>query len=296
MLSFLKRAKKKGKDTTVSSNELLSGEEHVTQTNVVKQTLYLHHSWHEINQEQKYIYQFLHKELPSLQENQLSLSGIEVNTEGDIRYATTFVRSSISKPITLEEVTLLLLNEEKQVCARKKFDLSVLGEIPAHVNMPWVFTFEQHTWTEAVVPETGWQLAFELTGEHQLELAPEWEEQLPEEQKKKLRDIVAGLKPPNEGEINFFGLQAVHQDSGDLHITILIRNGTRNNISISQLPLHISDASGDIIAQGSFTLTDFDFDVKANTSKPWTFIFPASLVIKAELDLSTWKAAVPKQE
>jgi accessory Sec system S-layer assembly protein len=294
MLSFLKRAKKKGQDTTISSNELLNGEEHVTHATAAKSKLHFHESWYEMNQEQKYIYQFLHKELPSLQENQLSLSGIEARIQDDTYYVTTFIRSSIPKSIKLEQTTFLLLNKEKQVCARKRFDLSMLGEIPANTNMPWVFTFENDTWTGAMLSETDWQLAFELTREHQLELAPEWEAQLPEEQKQKLRDIVAGLQPPGEGEVNFFGIQAARKENNDLHITLLVRNGTRNNISISQLPLHISDASGEVIAKGSFTLTDFD--VNANTSKPWTFIFPASLVIKEDIDLSKWQAAVPKQE
>lgn len=44
MLSFLKKAKKKGKDTTVSSNQLFGQEETTSQNKTVKPVLYFHPS------------------------------------------------------------------------------------------------------------------------------------------------------------------------------------------------------------------------------------------------------------
>lgn len=293
MLSFLKKANKKGKDTTVSSNELLGQEETTSSNKSVKPTLYFHPTWGNIIQEQKYIYQFLHKELPSLQENQVSLSGIEV-TKLDGDYAVSaFIRSSVTKPIHFEEVTLLLLNKEEKLCARKKFDLSVLGDIPSNVNMPWVFLFEQETLTEEALSDTDWQLAFELKSKHRLDFDPTWEEQLPEQNKEALRNFVEELTPPKEGEVNFLGLQAAQKENGDFQVTLLIRNGCKHTLQLEQLPLHIMDASGEIVAKGAFTLSNLE--IKANTTKPWSFIFPASSVIKKDMDLSTWKAIVPQE-
>ncbi len=77
MLSFLKKARKKGRDSVISSSQLLGTEENSNNTKNVKPNLYFHPSWNEVSQEQKYIYQFLHKSLPTLQENQISLAGIE---------------------------------------------------------------------------------------------------------------------------------------------------------------------------------------------------------------------------
>ncbi|MGG2067001.1 accessory Sec system S-layer assembly protein [Bacillus sp. S14(2024)] len=292
MLSFLKKAKKTGKDTAVSSAQLFGQEEASTPNKPIKPVLYFHPSWGEVGQEQKYIYQFLHKELPSLQENQISLAGIEVKTQDDSYHVAAFIRSSIPKSINFGATTLLLLNKDEQVCARKTFDLSELGDIPTNVNMPWIFTFDKETTTHAPLSNEDWQLAFEIKDKHQLDLDPTWETELPEESKMQLREFVANLTPPTEGEINFLGLQAHKQENGDLHTTILIRSGYNRSIQLEQLPLHIADASGDVVAQGSFTLTNFE--VKANTTKPWTFIFPASLVKKEDIDLSTWKAFVPQ--
>ncbi len=63
------------------------------QNKTVKPVLYFHPSWGEVAQEQKYIYQFLHKELPRLQENQISLSGIEIEKREGSYAVVAFIRS-----------------------------------------------------------------------------------------------------------------------------------------------------------------------------------------------------------
>lgn len=292
MLSFLKRGKKKGKDTVVSSSQLLGGEETTPKNKNVKPTLYFHPSWGEVAQEQKYIYQFLHKSLPSLQENQISLAGIEAERRDHTYYITTFIRNSVTQPISFETITLLLLNKDDEICARKTFDLSNLENIPSNVNMPWTFTFEESTMTDAKLSAEDWQLAFEFDKGHTLDLDPVWAAQLVDSAKEKLKEIVAGLTPPKENELNFLGLQARLAENNGLHTTILLRNGHNRNITIEQLPLHISDATGNIIATGSFNLKNFE--IKANSTKPWTFTFPTTVVAQQDIDLSTWTAFVPK--
>ncbi|HFJ9403574.1 accessory Sec system S-layer assembly protein [Bacillus cereus group sp. TH260-2LC] len=292
MLSFLKKAKKNGKDTTVSSNQLFGQESTNTENKTVQPTLYFHPSWGAVGQEQKYIYQFLHKELPRLEEYQISLSGIEIEKRDNGYDVAVFIRSTVPKPISFEEVTLILLNKEKKLCARKTFNLSALGDIPANVNMPFIFTFEQETITDAELSQTDWELAFELESKHVLDLDPSWEAQLPEASKEALRNFVDNLTPPNDGEINFLGLQAARKENGDLHTTLLIRNGCKDNIQLEQLPLHIEDATGAVVVKGAFTLPNLE--IKANTTKPWSFVFPASSILKEDMDLSSWKALVPQ--
>ncbi|PER28977.1 MULTISPECIES: accessory Sec system S-layer assembly protein [Bacillus] len=293
MLSFLKKGKKKGKDTVVSSSQLLGNVETATTSNKkIKSVLYFHPSWGGIELEQKYIYQFLHKDLQDLQENQVSLAGIEAELKNDTYYITSFIRNTVSKSIKFEKVTLQLLNKDEQICARKTFNLADLEAIPANTSMPWVFTFEKDTMTSAELSKEGWQLAFEFKPEHTLDLDPTWESQITNETKEQLQQLVANLTPPEEKEVNFFGLQTHRESNGDLHISILIRNGYNQNIRLDQMPLHISDASGDVIAKGNFKLDNFE--VKANSSKPWTFTFNPNSILKDELDLSTWKAFIPQ--
>ena len=68
--------------------------------------------------------------------------------------------------------------------------------------------------------------------------------------------------------------------NGPLHTTLLIRNGSEKNMKLEQLPLIVEDASGEVIAKGGFQFDNLE--VKANTSKPWTFIFPKELLLKED--------------
>ncbi len=201
-------------------------------------------------------------------ENQISLAGIESKKHENAYYITTFIRSSVKHPIQFETLTLSLLNKNGETCARQTFDLSHLEGIPSNVNMPWTFVFEENSITEATLSNEDWQLVFELQGKHSLDLDPIWQEKLPESAIMKLQEIIANLDPPEEDEINFRGLNAVVEENGDLNATILIRNGYNKNITLEQLPLHISDRSESTVAERIFVLKDFQ--IKANSTKPWT--------------------------
>ncbi|WP_337020404.1 SLAP domain-containing protein, partial [Oceanobacillus massiliensis] len=60
----------------------------------------------------------------------------------------------------------------------------------------------------------------------------------------------------------------------------------------NQIPLGFSDASNKEVAKGSFNLGGME--VNANTSKPWTFVFPANFIEEIEIDLSRWQVYLLK--
>jgi accessory Sec system S-layer assembly protein len=294
MLSFFKRKKQENMESVVDSNELFENEELTVTDNEVKPELSFHPNW-TISVEERYYYQFLNNEQAPLKENQISLSGIELQQTEQGYMVTAFVRSSLTKPIQFQQMPLLLIGPNGEMLGRKVFDLSVLGELPPKSSRPWKFLFEKHTLTTEELPTTGWKLAFELKTApkpHSLDLAESWEKSLADEDKAKLASLIQSIQPPKPGEVNFMGLQIKQAENGDLHVTLLIRNGSHKHIQIQQLPLQVEDAAGDIVARGGFTLDSFE--VKANTSKPWTFIFPKSLVLKENPDFSTWKVYTPQ--
>jgi accessory Sec system S-layer assembly protein len=299
MLDFFKRDKNKiakdGDDHTVDSKDLL-GENSESTGKEVKTKLYLPPQAG-IGQEEKYYYQFINNELPLLKENQISLSGIEVKKEGDRVFVKAFIRSSLAKAITFQEpVPLLLLGPDGEQLARQEFDLTTLGELPAESSMPNVFVFEKESVRASEIPQTDWKLAFELKKPkqpHSLDLEESWEKSLAQTGKDKLEQLIKTITPPKPGEVNFMGIQAQMDESGSIHTTLLIRNGSEKNVKFEQLPLIVEDASGDQVAKGAFQFEGLE--VKANTSKPWTFIFPKELVLKDDVDLSKWKVYPPKQ-
>ncbi|ABO68425.1 MULTISPECIES: accessory Sec system S-layer assembly protein [Geobacillus] len=288
MFPFFKKKKKSGGDTAVAAQEIMGEAGEVTNTEDVHPELSLHPSWN-VPLEEQYVLRFLNNELPPLKPNQISLSGISLSKDVDGVVVSAFVRHSLPKSIQIGRVPLLLLREDGGILARKEFDLEELGNLPPKTSRPWRFIFGYETLRTDEIPSEGWKLAFELKPKHRLELEKSWEETLPEEEKEKLRRIVEELGAPKSGEVNVFGLQAAMND-GELRVTVLIRNGSDKTIYLEQLPLQVEDATGDIVARGGFKLDRLE--IKANTSKPWTFIFPPSLVQKAEPDFSRWKLSV----
>ncbi|MFB4166236.1 accessory Sec system S-layer assembly protein [Alteribacillus sp. JSM 102045] len=297
MLPFFRKKgngkpKMEGNETTVSSEELLNETSDTEESGQnVDTDLSIHPEW-TISKEDQYAFQFLNMECPPLKPNQISLSGISLQEEKDGKYqVTAFIRNSLNKTIKLHETTLVLLDGNDKVLGRKTMDLSQAGEIPGKSSRPWNFTFTEADLFTNDLPAEGWKLAFQLkpsSRKHSLSLENSWEQSLAEKDKAKLQEMVENLTPPKPGEVNFMGLKAIRKENGDLHVTMLVRNGSNKNITLEQIPLQVEDASGQTVAKGGFTLDHFE--VKANTSKPWTFIFPQELVSDEEIDLSTWKA------
>lgn len=282
-----KKPKIQGKESTVASNDLLTeGAEAPVEDEVVNTTLSLSDSW-QLAKEDEYVFQFLNQECPPLKKNQVSLHGINLERKEDGYNVTAFVRNSVESPIQLNETTLTLLSASDEVLGKRQFQLNELGDIPAASSRPWEFFFPNDDALVNSMPGEGWQLAFEIKQEHALELDQNWEEALTPEAKQRLKDTVNKLGAPNEGEVNIMGLQAKFHDN-DFHATLLFRNGSHQNVKVEELPLQIIDATGEIVASGGFKLDQFE--VSANKTKPWTFIFPASLVQKKNPDLSRWKA------
>lgn len=295
MFSFFKRNKqdkieKQGTDSVIPSKELIDEEGTIEEQEVYTE-LSIHSSMN-VPTETHYVLRFLNNELPPLKPNQISLSGIELRAEEEQLIVSAFVRNSLSKGIKLAESAILLIGPNGEHLARRVFDLAELGDIPAKSSRPWHFTFKLTDVLTTEIPSEGWKLAFEIKtpAKHVLELDEAWENALPAEEKEKLIAMVEGLVPPKAGEVNFLGLQAKKNEADGLAVTVLIRNGNEKNIQLHQLPLQIEDATGGIVAKGGFALEQFE--VKANTSKPWTFIFPKDLLLVENPDLSKWKVRI----
>ncbi|QKS72386.1 accessory Sec system S-layer assembly protein [Paenalkalicoccus suaedae] len=304
MLPFFNKKNKEklemeGQESTVSSNDILQTSDEEASNEKVEPTLSIHPSWN-LPEEDMYSFRFLNNECPALEPNQLSLYGINVAKDDKENYVFhAFVRHSVNRPIALSETTIVLLDKDEKIVGRKVVDLSELGELPAHSSRPWRFTFTAKDLFIDEVPAKGWTLAFQLkpsSRKHSLELTSTWKKSLATTEQKKLEEIVNKIEPPKPGEVNFLGLKAqLVEQTGELHVTLLVRNGGEKAINLEQIPLQVEDAAGDIVATGGFKLNP-KLEVKANTSTPWNFVFPASMITKENPDLSRWKAYPPKKK
>ncbi|CUA80785.1 accessory Sec system S-layer assembly protein [Anoxybacillus suryakundensis] len=287
MIPFFKK-KKQGEDSTVQAGQLFDGAAE-QQDEDVHTTLSIHPLM-SLTAEQKYYFQYVNNELPPLKKNQVSLSGIEWKKEDDRYIVTALIRNALDKAIRFDQTRLLFIGTNDEIISRKTFQLSEMGEIPPRSSRPWFFVFNKHELLLDKIPRFGWKLSFELRKKHSLELDDSWENSLSEEDKKELERLVRSLPRLGENEVNIVGLQATTDEEGNLVVGLLIRNGNQKDIQFKKLPLVVEDASGEVIARGLFTL---DLQIKANTSKPWTFIFPKSLILKEKIDLRQWQVYSP---
>jgi len=296
LFSFFKKSDKVGKANTIDTKDLLNNteEDNGSSDLEVVTKLSFHPDW-DVPREQQYIFNFLANELDPLKQNQLSLSAINIeeDSKSGAWNVKAFFRSSLSQPIELGEIELLLLDKEDTKIASKQFNFQELGAIPPESARPWVFTFDAHTIETNEIPEDGWKIAFNLISlrGHQLDLDETWQNQLPKEQQEQLTQIIKSLPKLQKSEINFTGLQVQLQDDKSLHASIFIRNGHEKAINLEQLPLEILDANGKQVANGSFKM-DPALTVQPNSTKPWTFIFPAELVNAEDADFTRWTARV----
>jgi accessory Sec system S-layer assembly protein len=292
MFNFFKKKdlndiKKTGADSSISSNELVDNDYEQTTQTEIETELSFHPSWN-LAKEKEYVFRFLNNELSPLKENQISLSGVDIEKDESGFQVTAFLRNSLSKKIKIETAELLLLDNEKNLLARKEFDLGELGEIPTASSRPWMFIFEADTILKDELPSDGWSLAFNIGAmmPNKLDLDESWEMSLPQEEKEKLNQLVKGLPKLKAREFNLMGIHSEYRENGTLAATILFRNGRPKPLELKQIALELLDADQDIVAQGSFQLEALK--IKANTSKPWTFIFPEELIQKETPDLSRW--------
>lgn len=299
LFDLFKKGDKVGKDSAIDSSSVVKSGAKMSKKDAnrdVVTKLSFHPEW-DVPQEQKYVFNFLANDLAPLKPNQLSLSAINIepalaNGSWNVK---AFFRSSLAEAIELGEIELLILDKDDNRLASHYFDFKELGVIPAESARPWIFNFPQSSITAEDVPEEGWKISFNLLSlrGHQLDLDDTWKKQLPKDQQEKLAEIVKTLPKLGKTEVNFTGLQTKLNDDNSLHASIFIRNGHDKAINLEQLPLEIVDARGEIVAKGSFKL-DPVLTVQPNTTKPWTFIFPANLVTAEGADLSRWTARVPQ--
>lgn len=283
----LSKSKKDKKNQAVSANDYLKSNPETESDELLETELSVPEDWRMSN-EDRYVYAFHNSQSPKLKVNQISIYGMELNKTDHGYEAAGLIRNTVQQAIQFQPTVILLLGANQEVIAKKEFELDKLGAIPPNGARPWKFHFEKEdVLKEVEEPLKDWSLAFELKQEHQLDLEESWEKSIAEETKLKLQEIVANATPLKPGEVNFMGLSAKRNEKGDLAVTILIRNGADKNITLEQVPLGVKDASQEEIARGGFKLDNFT--VKANTSKPWTFIFPKAMMTKEEIDLSKWQ-------
>lgn len=223
----------------------------------------------------------------------MSISGIKyLDRDGEL-VVEALIQNTVPKALNIQEVDLIVLDENNQPAAKKCFSFDQLGELPASSCTPWRFSFASIDRLSDAAASDQWKILFELkmkSKEEVLDLEPNWEERLIGEKKAHLESLLENLPKLGPKEVNICGVELTFLDNQALEAIVLIRNGTSQEIKISQLSLTIEDASGEIVCQGQFNLDSLT--IRPKSAKPWAFVYPADMVLKHKPDLSNWRIFV----
>lgn len=248
----------------------------------------------DISTKDRYILQFRHKRLAKLKQGQISITGLKFFEAGDGDIIVdAFIRNTVDQPVRIEAVDLVLYDEQNQLAAKGRFSLDELGELPPFTCTPWQFLFSAEDRVSDVIASDQWKIMFQLktrSNKEVLDLDPDWEGRITAEQRTQLENMLTKLPPVGPKEVNISGVEIKFLENQSLQVVVLIRNGTAKNLQVSQLPLTVEDAAGDVVCQGQFQLSPLT--VKSRGAKPWAFVYPANLILKKNPDLSRWKIFV----
>ncbi len=300
MIPFFKKKKSNNKVNSELSEDKESLPEESVQEDLetddhVETTLSLAESWKDtVSNEQKYVLSFKQSTLPPLKENQLSINGENIRLQSEGIIVNGFIRNTLSQPLQLKQIPLVVKVAGGAIAARKTFDLTEIGELPPQAARPWTFLFENQYIDFKHVHFKEWELAFEIPQQKQemkLELTPEWEQSLTEQGKQALINTLQKLPKINAGEFNISGVQLQTDEQGNMNVLTFLRNGTEQDVTIHQIPLVLVDATGEDVAIGVFNTEGLM--IRSNTCKPWRFVFPKAVIKKENPDLTKWIIKTP---
>ncbi|WP_100405489.1 SLAP domain-containing protein [Bacillus solitudinis] len=278
-----KENKQHAQQTLVSAKALL-GQDNVDSSEPLKKhslvdtPLSIPGNWN-LSKEDHYALQFILQDAPELHENDIGLCGVSATPTSLGGYeVSAIVRNGSGKSISFSETSLVLLDKQGVVIARKLFHLEGLGVLPAFTSRPWTFAFEANDVTQQLESVKGWSLVFDLSAErkyHQLDPRGDWSKHHSAYTVNLLLTAALKVSAPPFGKIRFHSLNVSKEENGLLLVTILIQNGNEHTLQLEQVPVELKAPDGTTITRSSFELDSLH--VPPYTSKLITLLFTADM-------------------
>jgi SLAP domain-containing protein len=120
---------------------------------------------------------------------------------------------------------------------------------------------------------------------HRLILQKTWERAVSAQDREIFQKIFQSSPFPQDNELIFLPIRAGINYEKHIFATVLIQNGGKHDLIFDNFPLFFYDNTSKI-AEHKFTIKELV--VKANTSTPWTFIFPKETMMQQILEFSNW--------
>ena len=267
-------------------------------SNRFKTTLEFSEMW-DLNQQDRYIYQYFHNKLKGLNPNELNVHGVNLHKTEDGIIVTAILRHSLEKTLNLKDIRLVVRDTEGKELARKDFNMENFGVLNSLRARPWMFEFDAESLLVAhdeITDKMEFDIVFEYQEPHRsefyLQLDGGWSEQLDEEQKTGLQKTLDSLDPIKMDTISVAAFSLAEEENG-VHVSVLIRNTFTEVVTLENLPLQLFDETGELVAQLGFPLEQFG--INPNYGRPVSLFFPKEVFKTENPNWSDWKIEVTPQ-
>ncbi|SDI06123.1 SLAP domain-containing protein [Desulfosporosinus hippei] len=227
------------------------------------------------------------RQLPPLTEGRVAIHFTSATPDGGALIVGFYISNGFSKKVKFKNISLVLLDSNKQVLAQQSFRGETIGVVAGRSAKACVVRFEPDNVYVKDVPSEC-EVCFDVRDKRPKKVKIGYQT-LPKnislDQQQKLEQILAKLPPMKHGEVDFSRLCAKVTAQNELLATVIIRNSMDKPINLEKMPLIILDANQKELARGIF-------DVKNIIIKPykailWTFKFQ-HIFEDSDVDLSTW--------
>ncbi|WP_186321486.1 SLAP domain-containing protein [Bacillus sp. FJAT-22090] len=267
-------------------------------TNRLKTMLEFSENW-SMDQQERYVFQYYHNKLKGLDPNQINIHGVELHKTAEGFIMTAIIRHSLEKKLNLQDIRLVVRNTEGKELARKDFNMEYFGVLNSLRARPWIFEFENESLLvseDEINDKMEFEVVFEIqepaVSQFSLQLDENWSNGLNEEQKTSLENTLAEMEPTKQDEISVSAFNLEETEEG-VSVYVLIRNAFNEEITISNLPLQLFDATGELVAQLGFPLEQFT--VNPTNARPVSLHFPQSVFKKENPDWTSWNIQLTAQ-
>lgn len=267
-------------------------------SNRLKTILEFSDQW-EMDQQERYVYQYYHNKLKGLDPNQINIHGVDLHKSDDGFIITAIIRHSLEQVLNLQSVRLVVRSEDGKELAKNDFSLELFGPLNSLRARPWFFKFDSESLLvpqEEIQDKMKFEVVFEIQEEavtdFSLQLDESWSSNLSEEQTTSMNEMLSSLEALGQDEISVSAF-SLSQVPGGVDVFVLVRNSFSQEITISNLPLQLFDGAGDLVAQLGFPLDNFT--VASHGARPVSLHFSESVFKKLAPDWSNWKIQLTSQ-
>lgn len=284
-------------ETVVNRSDIEAGNNDLPKENVttsspkVHTELSLHPGWEaHLDAEKKYTLRFLQAELPDMAQGTVGITGFSLVPNEEGVTVTVFFRNATDHPLRFGNLGLTIYVGD-QAFARQRVNLSDMEALPPYTSRPWEIFFPKETFLLNNLLFDRWKIVMDMgkrmvVWPKHLDLSPEMEARMSEEQKERLLELADRMPPLDEDQVEITGFDLGKTKDGKLVVGLLFRNARRTAYKPQKLNIRVATFEGELIASG--TIDASNIMVRPGTSRPWLVVFPADRVKKSDFEQGKW--------